>query len=186
MFENEGVNIKIGGIADVEPEMIPLLTQEDEDQMSDEQLPDILPILPLRNTVLFPSVVIPITVGRDKSIKLIRDAYKADKIIGVVAQKDDKIEDPTFDELNKIGTVAFIIRMLRMPDGNTTVIIQGKRRFILGEEVQSEPYLKANVTPFVEISPAKDDKEFKAIIGSVKDTALQIIRNNPQVPTEAQ
>ncbi len=180
----EGLNLN--NISDEETEFIPLMSSEDEEQMNNEALPPVLPILPLRNTVLFPGVVIPITVSRDKSIKLIRDANKGNKTIGVVAQKNDSTDDPAITELNKVGTVAFIIKMLRMPDGNTTVILQGKRRFILGEEVQNEPYLKANVTPLVEIFPAKDDKEFKAIIGSVKDTALQIIRNNPQVPTEAQ
>ena len=170
--DNSGYdNFQFRNIMDDESdnEFIPLLTTEDEEQMNSEQTPDVLSILPLRNTVLFPGVVIPITVGRDKSIKLIKDAYKADKIIGVVSQKDDKIEDPSFDELNKIGTVAFIIKMLRMPDGNTTVIIQGKKRFALNEITQTEPYLKASVNPFVETKPAKGDKEFDALFGSIKD-----------------
>jgi ATP-dependent Lon protease len=106
-------------------EFFPLMSPEDEEEMNNEQTPDILSILPLRNTVLFPGVVIPITVGRDKSIKLIKDAYKGNKIIGVVSQKDVNLEDPTFDQLNKVGTVAVIVKMLQMPDGNTTVIIQG-------------------------------------------------------------
>src|SRR5690606_42077669 len=118
-------------------EFFPLISQEDEEEMNNEQTPEVLSILPLRNTVLFPGVVIPITVGRDKSIKLIKDAYKGDKIIGVVAQKDVNVEDPTFEELNKIGTVAIIVKMLQMPDGNTTVIIQGKNRFKLGEQTQT-------------------------------------------------
>jgi ATP-dependent Lon protease len=173
-------------LADEETEFIPLMSSEDEEQMNNEALPSSLPILPLKNTVLFPGVVIPITVGRDKSIKLIREAHKGNKTIGVVSQKNDAIEDPQLSELNPIGTVAYIIKMLRMPDGNTTVILQGKRRFVLGEEIQHEPFLIARVTPFVEILPKKDDQEFKAIIASVKDTALRIIQNNPQVPTEAQ
>lgn len=180
----DGINME--NLNDDETEFIPLMSSEDEEQMNNEILSPILAILPLRNTVLFPGVVIPITVGRDKSIKLIRDAYKGDKTIGVVSQKKDHDEDPQLIDLNNVGTVAFIIKMLRMPDGNTTVILQGKRRFILGEAVQSEPYLKANVTPFVELFPKKGDQEFKAIIGSVKDTALKIIKNNPHVPTEAQ
>ncbi len=183
-FDFEG--IRLNDLADEETEFIPLMSSEDEEQMNNEPLPPVLPILPLRNTVLFPGVVIPITVGRDKSIRLIRDAYKGSKTIGVVAQKNDTIEDPVLADLNKVGTVAYIIKMLRMPDGNTTVILQGKRRFVLGEEVQSEPYMKAQVSAFTEIIPKKGDNEFAAIIGSVKDTALQIIRNNPQVPTEAQ
>ena len=124
-------------------EFFPLMSQEDEEEMNNEETPDILAILPLRNTVLFPGVVIPITVGRDKSIKLIKDAYSGDRIIGVVSQRDVGIEDPTFDQLNDVGTVALIIKMLQMPDGNTTVIIQGKQRFRLNEEVQSDPYIKA-------------------------------------------
>lgn len=180
-------NIQLNNLIDDESDndFIPLLTSEDEEQMNSEQTPEVLSILPLRNTVLFPGVVIPITVGRDKSIKLIKDAYKGDKTIGVVSQKDDKIEDPSFDELNKIGTVAFIIRMLRMPDGNTTVIIQGKKRFQLNEITQTDPYLKASVTPFVEHKPKKGDKEFDALYSSLKDLALQIIKQSPQIPSEA-
>src|SRR5882757_133022 len=106
-------------------EFFPLMSSEDEEEMNNEQLPEFLSILPLRNTVLFPGVVIPITVGRDKSIHLIKEAYKGDKTIGVVSQKNDSVEDPKLDELNPIGTMAYIIKMLRMPDGNTTVIIQG-------------------------------------------------------------
>src|SRR6266571_4223695 len=111
-------------LLDEDTEFIPLLSSEDEDQMNSENVPDILSILPLRNTVLFPGVVIPITVGRDKSIKLIRDANKGKRMIGVVAQQDVAIEDPTFNQLNNVGTVALIIKMLQMPDGNTTVILQ--------------------------------------------------------------
>lgn len=169
-----------------ETEFIPLMSSEDEEQMNKETLPEELPILPLRNTVLFPGVVIPITVGRDKSIKLIKDAHKSNRTIGVVAQLNDATEDPTIDELHKIGTVAYIIKMLRMPDGNTTVIMQGKRRFHLGNETQSEPYMKATITAFPDTKPAKSDKEFSAIISSVKDMAQRIIQINPQIPQEAQ
>jgi len=165
-------------------EFFPLMTSEDEAEMNNEQVPDVLPILPLRNTVLFPGVVIPITVGRDKSIKLIRDANKGDRMIGVVSQQDVVIEDPTFNQLNKIGTVALIIKVLQMPDGNTTVIIQGKKRFVLNEEVQSDPYIKATISPFREIKP-KEDKEFKAMISSVKDMAMNIIQLSPNIPSEA-
>ena len=128
-FDNNELPIGQMAINDDEPELIPLLTNEDEEQMNAEQLPEIVSVLPLRNTVLFPGVVIPITVGRDKSIKLIKDAYATDRIIGVVSQKDVSVEDPKLSDLNNIGTIAQILRMLRMPDGNTTVIIQGKRRF---------------------------------------------------------
>jgi len=173
-------------LADEETEFIPLMSSEDEEQMNNEAVPQELPILPLRNTVLFPGVVIPITVGRDKSIRLIKDAFKTNRTIGVVAQLNDSIEDPGIEELHKVGTVAYIIKMLRMPDGNTTVIMQGKRRFTLGAEVQKDPYLKASITAFPDIKPKKDDKEFPAVISSVKDMALRIIQNNPQIPQEAQ
>lgn len=166
-------------------EFIPLMTNEDEESLSAKKIPDALPILPLRNTVLFPGVVIPITVGRDKSIRLIRDANKGDKLIGVVAQKDVSIEDPKIADLNKVGTVAQMLKMLRMPDGNTTVIIQGKRRFEVKEVVQTEPYFKCTVTPFEEIRPAKNDKEFAALISALKDLALQIIQQSPNIPSEA-
>lgn len=173
------------GISEEETELIPLLSNEEEDQMNQEKIPDILPILSLRNTVLFPGVVIPITVGRDKSINLIKDANKADKIVGVVSQKDDKQEDPAFEELNTVGTVAVVLKMFRMPDGNTTVIIQGKRRFKMQEMVQKEPYFKARVTAFPDITPEAGDKEFDALVSSLKDTSLNIIQNSPNIPSEA-
>ncbi|WP_454801834.1 endopeptidase La [Mucilaginibacter phyllosphaerae] len=165
-------------------EFFPLMSSEDEAEMNNEEVPEIISILPLRNTVLFPGVVIPITVGRDKSIKLIRDANKGSRLIGVVAQQDVSIEDPTFSQLNKVGTIAFIVKMLQMPDGNTTVILQGKKRFVLKEEVQTEPYIKATVEPFKEIK-AKEDKEFKAMVSSVKDMAMNIIQLSPNIPSEA-
>jgi ATP-dependent Lon protease len=173
------------GISEEETELIPLLSNEEEDQMNQEKIPDILPILSLRNTVLFPGVVIPITVGRDKSINLIKDANKADKIVGVVSQKDDKQEDPAFEELNTVGTVAVVLKMFRMPDGNTTVIIQGKRRFKMQEMVQKDPYFKARVVAFPDITPEAGDKEFDALVSSLKDTSLNIIQNSPNIPSEA-
>lgn len=165
-------------------EFFPLMSQEDEEEMNNEETPDILSILPLRNTVLFPGVVIPITVGRDKSIKLIKDAYRGERIIGVVSQKDVGIEDPEFEQLNQVGTVALIIKMLQMPDGNTTVIIQGKQRFRLNEEVQCDPYIKASIQKFVEVRP-KADREFKALLASIKEMAMQIIQLSPNIPSEA-
>ncbi len=166
-------------------EFIPLLSQEDEDLMNKENLPENLPILPLRNTVLFPGVVIPITVGRDKSIKLVKDAYASDKTIGVIAQKDQNIEDPSFEHLNNIGTVARILKMLRMPDGNTTIIIQGKQKFELEELVQEEPYIRAKVKSVDQIFPKKKDDKFEGLVTSVKDLALEIIEKSPEIPTEA-
>ncbi|MBC7567526.1 MAG: endopeptidase La [Pedobacter sp.] len=171
-------------IINEDTEFFPLMSQQDEDEMNNEDTPEILPILPLRNTVLFPGVVIPITVGRDKSIKLIKEAYKGNKIIGVVSQKDVSIEDPTFEQLNNVGTVAHIIKMLQMPDGNTTVIIQGKQRFRLIEEIQSEPYIKVSIIKFTE-SKNKSDKEFKALIASIKEMSSQIIQLSPNIPSEA-
>src|SRR5476651_1559037 len=165
-------------------EFFPLMSSEDEEEMNNEQVPEFLPILPLRNTVLFPGVVIPITVGRDKSIKLIRDANKGSRMIGVVAQHDVGIEDPSFTQLNKVGTIALIVKMLQMPDGNTTVILQGKKRFILKDEVQSVPYIKATIEPFKEIKH-KNDKEFKAMVSSIKDMAMSIIQLSPNIPSEA-
>lgn len=171
-------------IINEDSEFFPLMSSDDEAEMNNESVPDILPILPLRNTVLFPGVVIPITVGRDKSIKLIRDANKGDRMIGVVSQQDVGIEDPTFDQLHRVGTVALIVKMLQMPDGNTTVILQGKKRFILREEIQTEPYIKATIDPFRDIK-AKEDKEFKAMISSIKDMAMSIIQLSPNIPSEA-
>ena len=165
-------------------EFFPLMSSEDEEEMNNESIPDVLPILPLRNTVLFPGVVIPITVGRDKSIKLIRDANKGNRMIGVVSQQDVGIEDPSFAQLNKVGTMALIIKMLQMPDGNTTVILQGKKRFLLKDEIQSVPYIKATVEPFKEVKH-KVDKEFKAIMSSIKDMAMNIIQLSPNIPSEA-
>lgn len=165
-------------------EFFPLMSQQDEDEMNSEETPEILAILPLRNTVLFPGVVIPITVGRDKSIKLIKEAYKGDRIIGVVSQRDVSIEDPTFDELNNVGTVAHIIKMLQMPDGNTTVIIQGKQRFQLVAEVQNEPYIKVIIAKFTE-TKHKADKEFKNLVAAIKEMSAQIIQLSPNIPSEA-
>jgi ATP-dependent Lon protease len=178
-------NFRLNADIEEETELIPLLSTEDEEQMNNESVPTELPILPLRNTVLFPGVVIPITVGRDKSINLIKDANKGSKIIGVISQKNDKIEDPEAEDLNAIGTVAYIIKMLRMPDGSTTVIIQGKKRFKIAEFTQTEPYFKAKTEEFTEQKPDKKDKEFEALVSSLKDMAIQIIKQSPQIPTEA-
>jgi ATP-dependent Lon protease len=172
-------------LIDAETEFIPLLSAEDEEMMNAEQLPDQLPILPLRNAVLFPGMVIPITVGRDKSIRLIREAYKKDRIIGVVAQIDPSIEDPEESDIHRIGTVAHIIKILQMPDGNTTVIIQGKKRFELIEIMQLEPYFRATVKQYESLNKIPDDQSFSALIQSIKDLSIQIIHQSPNIPTEA-
>lgn len=166
-------------------EFIPLITQEEEEQMNKQDFPKELAILPLRNNVLYPGVVIPITVGRDKSIKLIQDANKGNKIIGVVSQRNQEEETPEFKDLHKIGTVAQIIRMLKMPDGSTTAIIQGKRRFELDECLQSEPYFKSTVSYIPENVYDKKSKELGALFKTIKDQALQIIRDSPNIPSEA-
>ncbi len=184
-FFEQFTNMPFEPIIDEDSDFIPLLSTEDEDNMHAEKVPTLLSILPLRNTVLFPGVVIPITVGRDKSINLIKDAFKGDKIIGVVSQKNDTVEDPSQEDLNCVGTVAQILKMLRMPDGNTTVIIQGKKRFRIKEFTQSEPYYKAKTESFEETRPEKNDEEFEAIVSNLKDTALQIIQKSSQIPTEA-
>jgi len=177
--------IKIENLLDDDTEFIPLLSAESEEQMNAESIPEILSILPLRNTVLFPGVVIPITVSRDKSIKLVKDAYRTKKIIGVISQKDSSIEDPGFDDLNKIGTVALVLKTLQMPDGSTTVIIQGKKRFELKAQVATEPYLTATVVAYESNVPFIADKKFDALISSLKDLSYQIIKESPNIPSEA-
>lgn len=169
-----------------ESEFIPLLTEDDEEQMNTELVPDSLPVLPLRNTVLFPGVVVPITVGRDKSIQLIKDSYtNGNKTIAVVAQKDVKIEEPEFNDLHKIGTQAYILKLLTMPDGSTTAIIQGKRRIRLEEMTSSEPYFRATIKPILEDKSQVNDENFKALLESVKDLSAQIIKLSPNLPSEA-
>ena len=177
-------NLMISESFEDDAEFIPLLSQDDEEQINAEETPAELPILPLRNTVLFPGVVIPITVGRDKSIKLIKEAYKGNKTLGVVAQKNGNIEDPNENDLYEVGTVAYILKMLRMPDGNTTVIIQGKKRFKVAEITQTEPYLRAKIDPFNQ-AEKPTGKSFNALVGSIKDLASQIIEQSPTIPTEA-
>ncbi|WP_396600950.1 endopeptidase La [Algibacter sp. R77976] len=170
---------------DENSELIPLMTPEDEEAINNEELPETLPILSLRNTVLFPGVVIPITAGRDASIKLINDANKGGKVIGVVAQKDEAVEKPGAKDIHETGTVAKILRVLKMPDGNVTVIIQGKKRFKVAEVLTEEPYMNATIRDIPEAKPAKKNKEFSAIIDSIKDLALEIIKESPNIPSEA-
>ncbi len=165
-------------------DLFPLFSQQEEKESNKQIVPESLPILPIRNTVLFPGVVFPITVGRDKSIKLIKDANKGDKIIGVFAQKNPETEEPGIADLNTIGTMAQIIKILRMPDGNTTAIIQGKRKIELGVELSNEPYLRATVEA-IEINDEKADKELKALMSNIKDTATENIDLSPNVPSEA-
>lgn len=186
MFGQSGHdNIIMSEIIEGDTEFIPLLSQEDEDLINSEDVPETLPILPLRNTVLFPGVVIPITVGRDKSIRLVREAYNKKKPIGVIAQKEAEVEDPKPEDLFGIGTVASIMKVLQMPDGNTTVIIQGKKRFKLEEMVTDEPYFVAKVSAYESKSRFVQDKNFQALISSLKDLSIQIITISPNIPSEA-
>ncbi|TXD66867.1 endopeptidase La [Polaribacter glomeratus] len=178
-------SLSFQNIMNEDSELIPLMTPEDEEIINKESVPKTLPILPLRNTVLFPGVVIPITAGRDKSIQLIKDANKGDKIIGVVAQRNEDEEEPTLKDIHTTGVVAQILRVLKMPDGNTTVIIQGKKRFEIEEIIQDEPYLKATVKEAVDDKFVEDKKEFEAIIDSIKEQALEVIKENPMLPSEA-
>ena len=178
-------SLSLSNVLNEDSELIPLMTPEDEEIINGEKVPNTLPILPLRNTVLFPGVVIPITAGRDKSIELIKDANSGDKVVGVVAQRNEDIEEPTKVAIFQTGVVAQILRVLKMPDGNTTIIIQGKKRFEIVEMLQEQPYLKASVREAIEDKNIEDTKEFDAIIDSIKDEALEVIKENPMLPSEA-
>ncbi len=178
-------DIFFSDLMDGDTEFFPLLSSEDEEKMNEEAIPEELPILPLRNTVLFPGVVIPITVGREKSIKLIKEAYAGDKTIGVVTQVDAEVEEPGADDLYKVGVVARIIKILQMPDGNTTAIIQGKKRFRIEEITQLDPYIKARVSNYETVTKYPETKAFEALIESVKDIAIQIVEKSPELPSEA-
>ncbi len=169
-----------------EMEFMPIipLNEDDDGSTDDQPIPDELPILALRNTVLFPGVVIPITVGRDKSIKAVNDAYKSDKLIGVVAQKDSTVEEPTVSDLEDIGTVAKIAKLIKMPDGGTTIIIQGRKRCKIEEVTTDDPYFKAKIKVLTD-EVLKDDADFNAMVGSIKDLAGQIVNLSPNLPSEA-
>lgn len=171
---------------EAETEFLPIipLTDEDDSNAEELKLSDALPLLPLRNTVLFPGVVIPITVGRDKSILAVNEAYKTDKLVGVVAQKDSTIEEPGIKDLENTGTIAKIVKLIKMPDGGTTIIIQGKRRFEIENIISETPYFKVKVN-LLQDEVVKDDKDFNALISGIKDLAGQIISLSPNMPSEA-
>lgn len=169
---------------DDEVEFLPMMSIEEEDDNKKETYKESLPILPLRNTVLYPGVVIPITVGRDKSLKAVKEAYKADKVIGVIAQRDARIEDPETKDLSEIGTVARIVKLLKMPDGSNTVIIQGKQRFKIKEFTKEDPYIRAKVEYLDEAQPSNEE-EFNATVANIKELASEIIRLAPNIPSEA-
>ena len=170
---------------DENAEFIPLLTTEDEEEIERERVPHVLPILPLRNTVLFPGVVVPISAGRDASIRLINEANETTKTIGVVAQTDENTEIPEGKDVYRLGTVARILRVVKMPEGNVTIIIQGKKRFQIEGIVEEKPYIKAAITEVSDIKPDTNDKEFEATIDAIRDLAIKIIQENPNIPSEA-
>ncbi len=184
--KNSKNNILFSSIVEDQGEYIPILADGDDEDLLSVVLPDILPILPLRNTVLFPGVVMPITVGRQKSLKLIREAYAGNRLIGTVAQREGQVEDPTPEELYTVGTMAEILKILEMPDGTTSVIIQGKKRFRLEGIVDTQPYLRARVQPLADTIPDTTTHEFSAIIESLKDLSLKIVKFSGNVPPEAQ
>ncbi len=177
-------NLHFGVMRD-EGEYIPLMNKEDEESLKNEDLPEELPILPLRNTVLFPGVVIPITAGRDKSISLLNKVNKNKGLLGVVSQLDGSMEEPGADDIYRIGTVARVVRLFKLPNGHTAVIIQGLRRFVINEIVKEEPHIVAKVSKYDEEKPEKRDQQFKAQMDSVKDIALEIIEKSPEIPNEA-
>lgn len=173
--------------AEDEMDFLPIIPLNENERDNGEELivPDELPLLPLRNTVLFPGVVLPITVGRDKSIKAVNDAYKADKLVGVVAQKDSNVEDPSVNDLEDIGTVARIVKLIKMPDGGTTVIIQGRRRFKVAGIISEDPYFKARIELLTEDETAQRPDDFEAYVSNIKELATQIIQLSPNIPSEA-
>ncbi len=188
MGENKGLslgNMIFTGMGEDDSEIIPIIADGTEEELKDFQAPEILPILPLRNTVLFPGVVIPITVGRQKSLKLIQDVFRGDKLLGTVTQKDGGIDDPEQADLYQVGTVAQILKILEMPDGSTSVIIQGKRRFEVMDYLEEFPYFRAQVTLLDEILPKENSAEFNAVVGSLKDLSIKVAQYSSNVPPEA-
>lgn len=184
-FRKPAGEILIPDILDGDGDIIPIIADGDDGELEDVEVPDFLPILSLRNTVLFPGVVLPISIGRPKSIQLIKDAYRSEKIVGTVAQKDPDQENPDFSDLHAIGTIGQIVKLLEMPDGSTTAIIQGRKRMALSELISNDPYFVAKVMAFPESKPEVVSKDFDAIVGSLKDLSLKIIKINPNISPEA-
>jgi len=177
--------ILIPDILDGDGDIIPIIADGDDGELEDVEVPEAIPILSLRNTVLFPGVVLPISIGRPKSIQLIKDAYRNNKIVGTVAQKDPDIENPDFQDLHVVGTIGQIVKLLEMPDGSTTAIIQGRKRMMLQELVSDDPYFIAKIKTIPELKPDILSKDFDAIVGSLKDLSLKIIKINPNISPEA-
>ena len=178
-------NLFLPDLLDGEGDIVPIIADGEDGDLEDVEVPESIPVLSLRNTVLFPGVVLPISIGRPKSIQLIKDAYRSDKIVGTVAQKDPDTENPTFADLHTIGTVGQIVKLLEMPDGSTTAIIQGRKRMVLEELVSDDPYFVARVRSIPEVKPELPSKDFDAVVGSLKDLSLKIIKINPNISPEA-
>ncbi len=178
--------LSLSDIISESTEFIPLMTSDEEVEINDDQIPELLPILPLRNTVIFPGVVAPITAGRDKSLRLIKSIKEDQKFVGMIAQRDGANEDPGQNEVFPTGTLAQIVKSFKMPDGNTTIIIQGKKRFRILEWVETEPFNKAKVEFLPEFVPGEDDAEFTVLMDSIKDIAARLIQESPHIPSEAQ
>jgi ATP-dependent Lon protease len=172
-------------VLDGEGDIIPIIADGEDGDLEDIDIPETIPVLSLRNTVLFPGVVLPISIGRPRSIQLIKDAYRNDKIVGTVAQKDPDMENPGYDDLHSVGTIGQIVKLLEMPDGSTTAIIQGRKRMVLSELVSDDPYFIARVKPMPERKPESSSKDFDAIVGSLKDLSLKIIKINSNISPEA-
>ncbi len=177
--------LMVPDIIDNEGDIVPIIADGEDGDLEDIDVPDSIPILSLRNTVLFPGVVLPISIGRPRSVQLIKDAYKSDRIVGTVAQKDPDMENPAFEDLHTIGTIGQIVKLLEMPDGSTTAIIQGRKRMVLNEMISDKPYFIARVRTIPEIKPEIPSKDFDAIVGSLKDLSLKIIKINPNISPEA-
>ncbi len=185
IFDDNNKMLQLADMSDAETEFIPLMPQGEDFAMDEKDIPKELPILPLRNTVLFPGIMIPITVGREKSTKLINDVKNGNKLLGVVSQIDGSTEEPTFDDLYKNGVMAYVVKVLTMPDDSTTVILQGRNRIHLEEETQSEPYFKALISPLSTDSIIDKDADFEALMDSIKDLSLKAIKLNPNIPGDA-
>jgi ATP-dependent Lon protease len=184
-FRRPAAEIFLPDILDGEGDIIPIIADGDDGDLDIAEVPEIIPVLSLRNTVLFPGVVLPISIGRPRSIQLIKDAYRNDKIVGTVAQKDPDLENPDFNDLHQVGTVGQIVKLLEMPDGSTTAIIQGRKRMVLTELISDDPYFMAKVKAMPEKRPDPSSRDFDAIVGSLKDLSLKIIKINPNISPEA-
>ncbi len=182
--KSSGIYKIFSGVANDDSEFIPIIADGDDKELKNTEIPDVLPILPLRNTVLFPGVVLPITVGREKSLRLVKDVYAGGRLLGTIAQRDYTVDKPKPEDLFTTGTVAEILKILEMPDGSTSVIIQGKRRYNIQEFVSDDPYFKARIEPLNDFIP-ESDNEFNAIVGSLKDLSIKIAQFSANVPPEA-